>query len=274
MGGFRYPLERKYMPGKTEKTASNEVNKAMAIKEIAMSKIDLQKDFDRSNFINNLESYRQGIKELAISIKENGLLQPVILIQKPRGRYELRAGKRRFHACQELNWKSIPAIVRQDGDNLALTLIENLDREELNAIDRGDWLIRIVDTLTGEGKTKEEIMKYLSSKTGKAPKTIYGMMSVARNATPEQRAALASGETTKTDLISKQAKKGNRTVNPAQQLRRKGKAFITQSDKIMDTIKFITTNRNEFRTDRNMIAKVKKLQGFVDVLLNELTKED
>jgi ParB family chromosome partitioning protein len=74
--------------------------------------------------------------ELTASIEASGLLQPVIV--RPRnGKYELIAGERRWRAVQKLGWAKIPAVVRDVDDQtlLTLALIENLQRDNLSAID-------------------------------------------------------------------------------------------------------------------------------------------
>jgi ParB family chromosome partitioning protein len=74
--------------------------------------------------------------ELAASIEASGLLQPVVV--RPRnGKYELIAGERRWRAVQRLGWTKIPAVVKDVDDQtlLTLALIENLQRDDLSAID-------------------------------------------------------------------------------------------------------------------------------------------
>src|SRR5215208_257010 len=74
--------------------------------------------------------------ELTASIEASGLLQPVVV--RPRnGKYELIAGERRWRAVQRLGWPKIPAVVREVDDQtlLTLALIENLQRDDLSAID-------------------------------------------------------------------------------------------------------------------------------------------
>jgi ParB family chromosome partitioning protein len=76
------------------------------------------------------------LAELTASIDASGLLQPVVV--RPRnGKYELIAGERRWRAAQRLNWTKIPAIVKEVDDPtlLTLALVENLQRDELTAID-------------------------------------------------------------------------------------------------------------------------------------------
>jgi ParB family chromosome partitioning protein len=76
------------------------------------------------------------LAELTASIEASGLLQPVIV--RPRhGKYELIAGERRWRAVQRLGWTKIPAVVRDADDRtlLTLALVENLQRDDLSAID-------------------------------------------------------------------------------------------------------------------------------------------
>jgi ParB family chromosome partitioning protein len=84
------------------------------------------------------------LAELAASIEASGLLQPVIV--RPRnGRYELIAGERRWRAVQRLGWVKIPAIVKDVDDRtlLTLALIENLQRDDLTAIDEASGYHRL-----------------------------------------------------------------------------------------------------------------------------------
>jgi ParB family transcriptional regulator, chromosome partitioning protein len=84
------------------------------------------------------------LAELAASIEASGLLQPVIV--RPRnGRYELIAGERRWRAVQRLGWAKIPAIVKDVDDRtlLTLALIENLQRDDLTAIDEASGYQRL-----------------------------------------------------------------------------------------------------------------------------------
>src|SRR5918999_2215614 len=74
--------------------------------------------------------------ELTASIEASGLLQPV-LVRPHNGKYELIAGERRWRAVQRLGWPKIPAVVKEVDDQtlLTLALIENLQRNDLTAID-------------------------------------------------------------------------------------------------------------------------------------------
>lgn len=80
------------------------------------------------------------LHELVVSIKEVGLLQPVVVRQVGPGRYELIMGERRLRACKELELEAIPAIVRHTDDDKMLVdaLLENLHRAQLNPIEEAN----------------------------------------------------------------------------------------------------------------------------------------
>jgi len=108
----------------------------------------------------------EALGELEASIRENGLLQPIVL--RPAGRgFELVAGERRFRALQRLRWETAPAIVRELGDEqmLLLALVENLQREELNAIEEAVAYQQLID---GFGLTQAQV----ASRVGKNRSTV------------------------------------------------------------------------------------------------------
>jgi ParB family chromosome partitioning protein len=86
------------------------------------------------------------LAELTASIEASGLLQPIVV--RPRnGKYELIAGERRWRAVQRLGWPKIPAVVKDADDQtlLTLALIENLQRDNLTAIDEAAGYQRLSD---------------------------------------------------------------------------------------------------------------------------------
>jgi ParB family transcriptional regulator, chromosome partitioning protein len=84
----------------------------------------------------------QELEDLAGSIRENGLLQPLVVRPAPgaEGRYELVVGERRFRALSRLAWEDVPVIVREATDEtlLVLALVENLQREALNPLEEAE----------------------------------------------------------------------------------------------------------------------------------------
>ena len=77
------------------------------------------------------------IQELAHTISEHGLLQPIVVREFRPGKYEIIAGERRFRAVQLLEWEKIPAIVEKmsDAESASLALIENLQRAQLSPVE-------------------------------------------------------------------------------------------------------------------------------------------
>jgi len=90
---------------------------------------------------------QEALAELASSIKSQGLIQPVLVRPVDRDRYELIAGERRWRAAQMAGLQEIPALVREVADEsaLAMSLIENIQRENLNPMEEAAGLQRLVD---------------------------------------------------------------------------------------------------------------------------------
>jgi len=106
------------------------------------------------------------LEELAASIRENGILQPV-LVRPTRDGYQLVAGERRLAAAQRAGLLRIPAVVREVPDDrlLELALVENIQREQLNPIEEAQACHNLMDTLR---MTQEE----LAARLGKERSTV------------------------------------------------------------------------------------------------------
>jgi ParB family transcriptional regulator, chromosome partitioning protein len=90
--------------------------------------------------------HSEQLQELVESIREHGIIQPLI-VRKVEGKWELIAGERRWRAASQLGLKEVPVIVRQasDRDVLELALIENLQREDLNPIEEAHAYRRLAE---------------------------------------------------------------------------------------------------------------------------------
>lgn len=110
------------------------------------------------------------IRELAASITEKGILQPIIVREK-EGKYEIVAGERRFRAATEAKLKKVPVIVKNVGDeeSIELAIIENVQRENLNPIEEGEAYKLLIEKYD---YTQEELAK----KLGKNRSTITNKM--------------------------------------------------------------------------------------------------
>src|SRR5512135_321593 len=87
------------------------------------------------------------LNELAASIKVQGVMQPILARELPEGGYEIIAGERRWRAAQLAELKIVPVIVRKVPDNaaLAMALIENIQREDLNPLEEAIGIQRLID---------------------------------------------------------------------------------------------------------------------------------
>ena len=90
---------------------------------------------------------QEALAELASSIKSQGLMQPILVRPVERDRYELIAGERRWRAAQMAGLDEVPALVREVPDDaaLAMALIENIQRENLNPLEEAAGLQRLID---------------------------------------------------------------------------------------------------------------------------------
>lgn len=127
-------------------------DKSNRIWQIPLSAIKANPYQPRRNFAH------QDLEELIDSIKEHGIIQPVILNEANDGGYELIAGERRWRAAQILNLAAVPAIIRpaKNLEKLELALIENIQRKNLNPVEEAFAYERLVDEF---GLTHEEIAK-------------------------------------------------------------------------------------------------------------------
>lgn len=131
------------------------------ISEIELNKIEANPFQPRSKFDS------EALKELATSIQEIGLIQPITLRKVSENKYQIIAGERRFRASELAGLKTIPAYVRKAKDDgmLEMALVENIQREDLDAVEIALSYQRLIDELE---YTQEE----LSARVGKKRSTI------------------------------------------------------------------------------------------------------
>ncbi len=119
----------------------------LRIMEVEPNKNQPRKDFSE-----------QALEELSNSIKEHGLLQPILVRPLTNGRYQIIAGERRWRASRKAGLTTIKAVVRDfpDEDVLEIALIENLQREDLNPIEEAEGYSNLIKEL---GLTQEQVAK-------------------------------------------------------------------------------------------------------------------
>ena len=99
------------------------------------------------------------IKELANSIKKQGIIQP-LLVRKKHDFYEIIAGSRRFYAAKSLGLKELPAIVRKldDSNSLICSIMENLQRQDLNPIEEAESFKRLMDEFSYSQEKLQDLL--------------------------------------------------------------------------------------------------------------------
>ncbi len=107
------------------------------------------------------------IEELARTIHTHGVIQPIVIRKMEDDKYEIIAGERRFRAMSKLEWKEVPAIVRNlsDKETASIALIENLQREELTAIEEAVAYQKLL-------KLHELTQEALAQRLGKGQSTV------------------------------------------------------------------------------------------------------
>src|SRR5271166_6244680 len=161
-------------------TSAAPVHHGEAIHQLALELID------RNPYQTRTHLDEPALLELADSIKATGVLQPITVRAVPGGRYQLIAGERRWLASQRAGKATVPAIVRQVSNEQAMemTIIENLQREDLNSIEQA----RAFDRLGREfGLTQEQI----SQRTGKERSSVANFLRLLR--LPEAVQAYVAG---------------------------------------------------------------------------------
>lgn len=120
-------------------------NSTLKLDEILPNKEQPRKTFDEG-----------ALEELADSIKQHGVLQPLLVRPIPSGGYQLVAGERRWRASRMAGLKEVPVVIKEltDTETMEIAIIENLQREDLNPIEEAEGLQALIDKC---GFTQEEV---------------------------------------------------------------------------------------------------------------------
>lgn len=132
---------------------------------LEVDKIEANKNQPRKNF------NQENLKVLAESIKENGIIQPILVRKISEQKYQIVAGERRFRAAKMLNLKQIPVFVKQiQGKAVTeIALIENLQREDLNPIEEAKGFLELIEKY---GLTQDEVAKKVGRSRSAVTNTI------------------------------------------------------------------------------------------------------
>ena len=162
MSGLGKGLDALFGPApEEEQIQENDILKNLKITEVEPNRDQPRKNFDQ-----------EALEELVESIKEYGLIQPIVVTKKD-GYYGIVAGERRWRASKIAGLTEIPAIIREDNEriNSEISLIENMQREDLNPYEKALGVRTLIDNY---GLSQEEVAK----KLGKGRSTIANIVRI------------------------------------------------------------------------------------------------
>jgi len=165
------------------------------------------------------------IEELAASIQEHGIIQPIVVRRLEKG-YEIVAGERRYRAARKAELKQVPCILREltDEQNMLLAIIENMQREDLNPIEEAEAMDKLINAY---GLTQEQVSKsvgksrpYITNvlRLLRLPQEIREMVAEGELTQGHARALINIGDEKKQLLIARRAKEEGLSVRTIEQL--------------------------------------------------------
>jgi ParB family chromosome partitioning protein len=205
------------------------------------------------------------IEELARSVKEHGIIQPLVVTRIGDNKYQLIAGERRFRAAQKAGLDSVPVVIKEtlaDGDILQVALIENIQREDLNPIEEAYAYHQLHEEFQ---LTQEEISKRVGKERStvanflrllKLPDPVKKLLAAGQLSMGHARAILAVDSPKKQEQLAERVVKRNLNVRQTEMLAaetaNKGADKSEQPEKEKD----VFTRDAEERLARTLRSKV------------------
>ena len=176
LGGSKQVAEPEGLPASREDVVTDGVLRQIPVDQIARGLYQPRRHFDE-----------EALSELADSIRQHGLLQPVVVMQQSQNRFELIAGERRWRASQAAGLDTIPALIKSVSPDrqLAMALIENIQRENLNPMEEAYALTRLIEEFSLTHQT-------VADSVGKSRTAVTNATRLARLA-PDAAALVAEG---------------------------------------------------------------------------------
>jgi ParB family transcriptional regulator, chromosome partitioning protein len=167
------------------------------------------------------------IEELARSVREHGIVQPLVVTRTGDSRYRLIAGERRLRAAQRAGLQTVPAVIKElmrEGDALQIALIENIQREDLNPIEEAAAYHQLHDEF---GLTQEEISRRVGKERStvanflrllRLPDTVKKLLAGGQLSMGHARALLAIDSAKRQELLAERVVKNNLNVRQTEML--------------------------------------------------------
>lgn len=197
---------------------------------------------------------QEALAELAASIRSQGLMQPVLVRPVDRDRYELIAGERRWRAAQMAGLQEIPALVREVPDEaaLAMSLIENIQRENLNPMEEAAGLQRLADEFR---MTHEQV----ADAVGRSRSATTNLLRLLRLAKPVQ-AMVMEGVLEMGHARAVLSLDGARQIEAANRIAARGLS-VRESEALVSNLLKGTGARRKPRVDRDLARLEEEVSG-------------
>lgn len=201
------------------------------------------------------------IEELARSVREHGIIQPLVVTRTGEDRYRLIAGERRFRAAQKAGLNTVPVVIKEtmtDGDVLQVALIENIQREDLNPIEEAYAYHQLHEEFA---LTQEEISKRVGKERStvanflrllRLPDPVKKLLAAGRLSMGHARAILAVESPKKQEQLAERVVKRNLNVRQTELLASESSPRAEQPEKEKD----IFTRDAEDKLARTLRSKV------------------
>jgi ParB family chromosome partitioning protein len=178
----------------------------------------------------------EGMEDLAASVKKHGILQPLVVTPLGEDRFELIAGERRLRAAKLVDLKFVPVIIRKikEHEKLELALIENLQRQDLNAIEEALGYKRLIDEFNltqdeaGEKVSKSRPAVANALRLLNLPKEIQEAVARGKISASAGRVLAGIGDAKKRDELFKKMLSGLTVRESEEQVREKGMSLHTR----------------------------------------------
>lgn len=223
-GGLGKGLEALFVDNAQESNGAQ----SLRISEIEPNKDQPRKQFDEA-----------ALAELAASIREHGVLQPILVRPMDNGSYQIIAGERRWRAARLAGLTQMPAIVKEfdDDTTLQIALIENLQREDLNPVEEAQGYQLLMDRY---GYTQEQLATQMGKSRSavantlrllQLPKEVLQLLAAGKLQSGHARALLALGDPQEMAAVARKASEGAVTVREIERMAKRGSAVQRKSSK-------------------------------------------
>ena len=220
------------------------------------------------------------LRELVESVKQHGILQPVLVRRKGEDRYELIAGERRFRAAKSAQLPAVPAVVRKSGDDEStiLSLIENIQRSNLNPVEEAKAYRQLIDEL---GVTQEAVAERVGRDRASVanicrmlslPTEVQGMVASGRLTLGHAKVILGIKKSEDRLTLAKRILRDQLSVRQVEQLvkKRSGKAKSRRS--AGDPLHADVEDRLRKHLGTKVVIRSKRQKG--EVILTYYSQED